>query len=57
MLINLLIFVEKNSCSILMPKYMYGHLWYFRVNGVFVHLVFSGFENKLHCNILKFCLH
>ena len=37
--------------------YLYGHLCYFRVNGVFVHPIFCGFECKLCCNILKLCLH
>ena len=34
----------------------YGHLWYFCVNGVFVHPFFCGFEYKLYYSILKILL-
>ena len=33
-----------------------SHLWYFCVNGVFMHPVFCGFEDKLYCNIVNIFL-
>ena len=32
----------------------YGHLWYFRVNGIFVHPIFRGFEYE-YMYIVIFC--